>query len=165
VLFVFACVQKDLPCKDLFQHSTNSSWSLHYLITFRYIHALPKSVSRDQSFLLSYAWVFSLVMRIYRPQYIDRVWRESPSSCNSFLDYKSWMLPDWTTECHLTPDNLKKFQSSLAVWGHRSGRWRCSLFVGGWKGMYVELSPSSGKHYWYAGWAGHCILQTKGVNV
>jgi len=46
---------------------------------------LPKSINCDQTFLLRHTWVFSLVMRLYRPQYTDRVCCQSPSSCTSFL--------------------------------------------------------------------------------
>jgi len=84
--FVFGDVQKRFDSTHLSRHSTSSSWSLQNLITCLSMQALAKSISCDQSFLLRYTWVFSLVMRMYRPQYIDRVWHESPISCTSFFD-------------------------------------------------------------------------------
>jgi len=38
------------------------------------------------------------------------------------LAYDSWMSPERTALCHLTPYKPKKFQSSLAVSGYHSGR-------------------------------------------
>jgi len=84
--FVFGSVQKHFDSSHLFRHSTNSSWILQNVITCLSIQAVAKSISCDQSFLLRYTWVFSIVMRLYRPQYIDRVWCGSPSSCTSFFD-------------------------------------------------------------------------------
>jgi len=84
--FLFGGVQKHFHSTHLSRHSTSSSWSLQNLITCLSMQALAKSISCEQSFLLRYTWVFSLVKRIYLPQYIDRVWRRSPSSCTSFLE-------------------------------------------------------------------------------
>ena len=56
------------------------TWSLLCLCK----HSLDALV--ETNFLLRNTWVFSLVIRMYWPQYIDRVWRESPSSFTSFFD-------------------------------------------------------------------------------
>jgi len=85
IAFMSGGVQKDLDSKHLLRHSASYSWSLPYLITSLFMQALTKSSSCDQSFLLRSTCVFSLVMRIYRPQYTDSVCWVLPSSCNSFL--------------------------------------------------------------------------------
>ena len=82
--FVWRC-KKHFDSAHFDRHLTSSSCSLPNLITCLSMQALARSISRYQSFLLRYTWVSSLVMRIYRPQYIDRVWRGSPSSWKSFF--------------------------------------------------------------------------------
>jgi hypothetical protein len=153
--FVFGGVQKHFDLTHLSRHSTSLSWILQNLITCLSMQALAKSISCDQSVLLRYTWVFSLVMRMYRPRYIYRVWRESPSSCTSFLIYYSWMSLVWTTVGHSTPHGLKKSQSSPVVWGRHSGRRRRTLSLARWKRMCGGIVLSSVKHQWYAGWVGH----------
>ena len=71
--FAFGGAQHVLPRNLLFHRSTRSSWSLQYLITCLFMQAPAKFISSDQSFLLRYTQVFSLVMQIYSPNYIDRV--------------------------------------------------------------------------------------------
>ena len=85
ITFMSGGVRKDLDSKHFLRHSASSSRSLPYLITSLFMQALAKSSSCGQSFLLRSTWVFSLVMRIYRPQYTDRVWCGSPSTCTSFV--------------------------------------------------------------------------------
>ena len=72
--FAFWGVLKDLLCKQLFQHTTRSSWSLLNRITCLFMQALSNSIRNAQSFLLSSTWVFLLVMRIYCLQCISNVW-------------------------------------------------------------------------------------------
>ena len=83
--FMSGGVQKNFVSKHLLRHSASYSWSLPYLITSLFIQALAKISSCDQSFLLRSTCVFSLVMRIYRPQYTDSVCWVLPSSWTSFL--------------------------------------------------------------------------------
>jgi len=145
--FMSGGVQKDLDWKHLFRHSASSSWGLPYLINSLSMQALAKSSNCDQSFLLRSTWVFSLVIRIYRPQYTERVCCGSPSSCISFLGIS--MSPEWNTASRLTLRDQKEFQSSLPVWGHHHwGRWRHTSFVARWVISYVEVTPvqSSGIH-------------------
>ena len=82
---IFSGVQKDLDSKHLLRHSKSSSCSPPYLMTSLSMQPLAKSINCDQSVILRHTWVFSLVMRIYRPQYTDRVCCESSSSCTLFL--------------------------------------------------------------------------------
>jgi len=74
--------------------------------------------------------------------------------------YYSWMSQEWTTLGHSTPHGLKKFQSSPVVWGPHSERWRRTLSLAWWRGMYGEATPSPGKHQWYSGWIGHFVYCT-----
>ena len=70
--------------------------------------------------------------------------------------YYLWMSPEWTTVCHLTARDLKEFQSLLEVWGYHPSRGRPSLSPFRWGSRYAEVTskPTSGKHQWYASWAG-----------
>ena len=97
--FVFGGVQKHFESTHLSRHSTSSSLIVQNLITTQSMHHSlnPSLVTK---LLLRYTSVISLVMRMYGPQYIDRVWRESPISCTSFIDIYSWMSLEWTTEIH-----------------------------------------------------------------
>ena len=98
--FVFGIVQKHFDSTHLFRHSNISYWSLQNFITFLSIQVLAKSIRCDQSFLLRYTWVFSLVMRITRPQYIDILWSGHQVRALRSSIYYSWMLPEWTTVGH-----------------------------------------------------------------
>jgi len=116
--------------------------------------ALAKSISCDQSFLLRYTWVFSLVMPIYRPQYIERVWCWSPSSCTSFFDILLLNL--------IRMNHCRSFKTTWSeevpyfpvVWGPHSDRWRSTLSHARWRRMYDQATPPSGKTQWHADWVG-----------
>jgi len=111
-------------------------WSLLCLCTH-----LPSPSIATNLFLHRYTWLFSLLMCIYRPQYTDRVWCESPSSCTSFLGIS-----------HLNVTRINSCISfntawPLVVWGHQYwGRWRHTLSLARWDSRYDEVTPSSGKH-------------------
>ena len=76
---------KRISIQNTYYATQSSSCSLPYLIIPLSMQPLAKSINCDQIFLLRNTWVFSLVMRIYRPQYTDRVCCDSPSSCSSFV--------------------------------------------------------------------------------
>ena len=119
--FALGGVQKNFSRKHLFHHSTRSSWSLLNLIICLSMQAFAYSIRYAQYFLLRSNWVFSLVMRIYRSQCIDSVWRESPSSCTSAFGILSLNVTTMN-HCHLTAHDLKELQSSLEVWGFHPSR-------------------------------------------
>ena len=154
--FAFGGVRKDFSRKHLFHHSTRSSWSLLNLITCLFMQALPNSIRYAKSVLLRSTWVFSLVMRIYRSQCIDRVWRDHLVRARHLLIYYLWMSPEWTTVCNLTAHDLKELQFSFEVWGYHPSRGKPSLSPFRWCGRYAAVTskPTSGKHQWYAGWEG-----------
>jgi len=81
-------------------------------------HLLSPSISINL-FLLTYTWVFSLLMRIYRPQYTDRVCCESPSSCTSFL---STSLLNVVGMNHCIPFNTAWSEVPIFTFGLRSLR-------------------------------------------
>jgi len=88
--FVFGGVQKDLPCKHIFY---NSKVLLRVCRILQHVglcnHLLYPSVVTYLP-LLRFTYMFSLVMRIYRPQFIGGMWRESPSLCTSFFGGGDW---------------------------------------------------------------------------
>ena len=71
------------------------------------------------------------------------------------LIYYSWMSLEWTTVGHSKPHCLKKSKPSPVFWGRHLGRRRRTLSLVRWRRMYDEVTLSSGKHQWYAGWVGH----------
>jgi hypothetical protein len=82
---ICVCVQKHFDRTHFSRNSTNSSWGLQNWFAYLSMQARAKSISCDQAFMLGYTRVFSLVMRIYRPMYIERVWRGSQGSCTSLF--------------------------------------------------------------------------------
>jgi len=153
--FVFGGTRKHFYSTNSSRHSSSSSWSLQNLITCLSMQALAKSISCDQMSLLRYTRVFSLVMPMYRPQYIDRVWHESPSSCTSIFDILLFNVTRMKHCSSFKPHCLKKSQFSPVVWCSHSGRQKRTLFLARWRRMYDYVTLPHVKHQWYAGWVGH----------
>jgi hypothetical protein len=106
-----------------------------------FMESLAKSMSCDHSFYLdalecSHSWyTVHSTFRGYGVCHKVRVphpWVQD-----------SWMLLEWIFVYHLTPHDLKKFQSLLAIWSHQRVKWRNPLFLTCLKRMYIEITPSS----------------------
>ena len=113
--FVFGGVQKHFESTHLSRHSTSSSLIVQNLITTQSMHHSlnPSLVTK---LLLRYTSVISLVMRMYGPQYIDRVWRESPSSCIWFFDI-----------LHLNVTRMNHCRSFNTTWPEEVPIFTCGL--------------------------------------
>jgi hypothetical protein len=85
IAFVSGSVQKQLNSKHLFRHCMSSSCRLQSLSICLSIQKPASCIRYDHSDLFNNTLTSSDLMRIYRPQYTDRVWRQSSSSCTSFF--------------------------------------------------------------------------------
>ena len=139
------------------RHTIRSSWCLQKFFNCLSTQALAKSISCDQSILLRYSRV-SHSWCVYTVHSTLTGWAAS-HQVRAFhsLIYYSWMSLEWTTVNHSKPHGLKKTQSSPVVWGSHWGRRRLSMSPARRRRMYDEVTPSSGKNQWHAGWVGNFV--------